>query len=91
MPHPRGYRCEWSKNVGDQMLFSWRPQPPNDSFVALGSVVTTSEDPPARELGEQHAHAVRLLVVRTVYFAQDIKRGGHGGVRASNFLKEVMV
>lgn len=34
---------------GDKALFVWRPVPPSSAFVAMGMVVTTTEEPPSQD------------------------------------------
>ena len=49
-PHPRRFRLVWTHQQGDKPLYTWRavpPGPPGRSlFVAMGMVVTTTEDEP---------------------------------------------
>jgi len=44
-PHPAKFRRVWDQQRGTP-LFVWRPVPPNENFVPLGMVATTTPDPP---------------------------------------------
>eukprot|EP00419_Tripos_fusus_P020771 CAMPEP_0172749870 /NCGR_PEP_ID=MMETSP1074-20121228/148372_1 /TAXON_ID=2916 /ORGANISM="Ceratium fusus, Strain PA161109" /LENGTH=397 /DNA_ID=CAMNT_0013581909 /DNA_START=257 /DNA_END=1447 /DNA_ORIENTATION=+ len=44
-PCPIEFRQVWQQQRG-QPVFIWRPVPPNDTFVALGMVATTTPEPP---------------------------------------------
>ena len=46
LPHPKRFHLEWSKMVGDSLLFVWKPIPPGPEFVALGMVCSNSDEPP---------------------------------------------
>ncbi len=45
-PHPRRFRLVWKHQQGDSPLYAWRPIPPSQFFVAMGMIITTSEDEP---------------------------------------------
>jgi hypothetical protein len=49
MPHPKRFHQVWTKQTGDQDLYVWKPIPHSKSFVALGMVVTTVDEPPDLE------------------------------------------
>jgi hypothetical protein len=44
-PHPLRYKQVWHMARGDKFLYAWKAIPP-DNFVAMGMMITTSEDPP---------------------------------------------
>ena len=49
--HPQRFHRVWGVQTGSQPLFVWEPIPPNDSFVALGMVATSTEEaPPIRSV-----------------------------------------
>ena len=45
MPHPVRFQEVWRQQRG-AVVFAWKPVPPSKEFVALGMVITTTEDPP---------------------------------------------
>jgi len=49
LPNPAMFREVWNQLSGQQHLHIWRPVPPNDNFVALGMVATTSAEQPSVE------------------------------------------
>ena len=47
LPLPLRYRLVWQeKGANAQPLFLWRAVPPSPEFVALGSIATSTEEPP---------------------------------------------
>jgi hypothetical protein len=46
LPAPIRYRLAWHDAHAKPPLYVWRGIPPSQEFVALGMIVTTSEDPP---------------------------------------------
>jgi len=44
-PFPKGFREVWNQQRG-KPLYVWRALPPNDAFVTLGMVVTSTPQPP---------------------------------------------
>jgi hypothetical protein len=46
VPHPKRFHQVWNKQTGDRELYVWKPIPPSKSYVALGMVATTSDEPP---------------------------------------------
>ena len=45
-PHPIRFHQVWRQHKGEKAMFAWEPIPPNENFVALGMVVTTSDTAP---------------------------------------------
>ena len=50
-PHPQQFRKVWQVQIGGGLpsFFAWEPVPPGDGdgqYVALGMVITTSDEPP---------------------------------------------
>ncbi|CAM9959439.1 unnamed protein product, partial [Hapterophycus canaliculatus] len=48
-PKPVRFREVWKQVPGDKALFVWRPVPPSSAFVAMGMVITTTEEPPPQD------------------------------------------
>ena len=48
-PHPRSFRRAWQVHLPDPQpsFYAWQPIPPADSFVALGMVITKTDEPPS--------------------------------------------
>eukprot|EP01050_Picozoa_sp_SAG11_P001056 SAG11_NODE_43_length_20795_cov_11.860456_4_plen_908_part_00 len=64
LPHPRRFNQVWNKQLGEDSFFVWKPIPPGKNFVAIGMVVTTTDEPPERET----VHCVpRRWVVPTAF------------------------
>jgi hypothetical protein len=49
VPHPRQFRRAWQVHLPDPepSFFAWEPIPPSDAFVALGMVITKTDEPPS--------------------------------------------
>ena len=47
-PHPRQFRRAWQVHLPDPQpsFYAWEPVPPSDSYVAVGMVITTTDEPP---------------------------------------------
>ena len=49
LPHPVRYRQVWNFQSGTgkaKPLYAWQPIPPTSAFVAMGKLVTVTDDPP---------------------------------------------
>ena len=48
-PHPRQFRRAWQVVLPDGLpsFYAWEPIPPHDAFVALGMVITKTDEPPS--------------------------------------------
>jgi Ca2+-binding EF-hand superfamily protein len=80
MPHPRRFQQVWNKQLGEDSIYVWKPIPHAKRFVALGMVVTTTDEPPEREI----MHCVpRRWVMPTAFEPQmvwdDSGTGGRPG------------
>ena len=49
VPHPVRFQKIWGKDEGKNSVYFWRGVPPTNDYVTLGSVVTTTDEPPAVE------------------------------------------
>lgn len=58
-PHPIKYKEVWSQKQGDSKFYAWQAIPPDDDFVALGMLGTTTPQEPA--LTEMRCIPRRLL------------------------------
>ena len=47
LPRPLRYRLVWNTDDSKHPLYIWRAVPPTASFIALGMVATSSDDPPS--------------------------------------------
>ena len=47
-PHPRAFRRAWQVHLPSPQpsFYAWQPIPPGDAFVALGMVITRTDEPP---------------------------------------------
>ncbi|CAM9367518.1 unnamed protein product, partial [Sphacelaria rigidula] len=51
-PRPMRFREVWKQVrqavavAGEKAVYMWRPVPPSSAFVAMGMIVTTTEEPP---------------------------------------------
>ena len=46
LPHPKGFRQVWCQQRTRRDMYAWRAFPPSDEFVAMGMIVTNTEDEP---------------------------------------------
>ena len=46
LPHPTGFRQVWCQQRTRRDMYAWRAFPPSDKFVAMGMIVTNTEDEP---------------------------------------------
>eukprot|EP00966_Prymnesium_polylepis_P012161 279241-Prymnesium_polylepis.2 len=64
MPPPLRFRLVWQDKAAARPIYLWRAVPPSAEFVALGMVVTTTEEPPARGSAVMHCVPRRWCVPR---------------------------
>jgi len=47
LPHPARFHRVWGLQTGSDPIFFWHPVPPTSEFVALGMIVSSTEEPPS--------------------------------------------
>jgi hypothetical protein len=88
LPVPRRFRLAWKETRGSSPLYVWAPDPPDDAFVGLGMLATTSPEPPppdsARCVPRTWCEAVEAEAMERLW--QDDRAGGLWRLRQTGLL-----